>query len=194
MWHRLRPGPLIMGILNVTPDSFSDGGEHFVAEAAVAHAHRMINDGADVIDIGGESTRPGAAPVDAQEQIRRVVPVIAALKPGLPEHVVISADTRVPEVANACLAAGATVVNDISGARAPGMLECIATHNAGVVLMHMQGTPQTMQDAPSYEDVVGEVRAYLLERARKRHSTPGSRRRALPWIRASALANPARTT
>jgi len=157
--------PLIMGILNVTPDSFSDGGLHGSVAAACAHAERMVAEGADIVDVGGESTRPGAAPVTPDEESARVVPVIAALAARLPASVALSVDTRNPGVADAALAAGARIVNDISGARSPGMLETVARHQAGVVLMHMQGTPATMQRNPCYEDVVAEVAEYLLERA-----------------------------
>jgi len=157
--------PLIMGILNVTPDSFSDGGLHGSVAAACAHAERMVAEGADIVDVGGESTRPGAAPVTPDEESARVVPVIAALAARLPASVALSVDTRNPGVADAALAAGARIVNDVSGARSPGMLETVARHQAGVVLMHMQGTPATMQRNPCYEDVVAEVPEYLLERA-----------------------------
>jgi len=157
--------PLIMGILNVTPDSFSDGGLHGSVAAACAHAERMVAEGADIVDVGGESTRPGAAPVTPDEESARVVPVIAALAARLPASVALSVDTRNPGVADAALAAGARIVNDVSGARSPGMLETVARHQAGVVLMHMQGTPATMQRNPCYEDVVAEVAEYLLERA-----------------------------
>ena len=157
--------PLIMGILNVTPDSFSDGGLHGSVGAACVHAEHMVAEGADIIDVGGESTRPGAAPVTPDEECARVVPVIAALAARLPGSVTLSVDTRNPSVADAALAAGARIVNDVSGARAPGMLETVARHEAGVVLMHMQGTPETMQRNPRYRDVVEEVAAYLLARA-----------------------------
>jgi dihydropteroate synthase len=157
--------PLIMGILNLTPDSFSDGGRHSEVDAACAHAMRMAEEGADLIDLGGESTRPGAVPVSAESQLARVLPVLRALLGALPARVALSIDTRSPEVADACLAAGARVVNDVSGAREPGMLEVIARHGAALVLMHMQGTPATMQLEPRYQDVVAEVRDYLLARA-----------------------------
>ncbi|MBX9605208.1 MAG: dihydropteroate synthase [Gammaproteobacteria bacterium] len=157
--------PLIMGILNLTPDSFSDGGRHSEVDAACAYAMRMVEEGADLIDLGGESTRPGAAPVSAETQLARVLPVLRALLGALPARVALSIDTRSPEVADACLAAGARVVNDVSGAREPGMLEVIARHGAALVLMHMQGMPATMQLEPRYQDVVAEVRDYLLARA-----------------------------
>ncbi|MEQ9058050.1 MAG: dihydropteroate synthase [Gammaproteobacteria bacterium] len=157
--------PLIMGILNVTPDSFSDGGQHVDLAGACAHALRMVDEGADIVDIGGESTRPGAQPVSPREELARVLPVIETLATRLPERIALSIDTRRPEVAAAALAAGARIVNDVSGAREPGMLETVARHRAGIVLMHMQGTPATMQQAPRYDDVVGEIRDYLCERA-----------------------------
>jgi dihydropteroate synthase len=146
-----------MGILNVTPDSFSDGGRYLDPEAAVAHGLAMAADGAAVVDVGGESTRPGATPVDAAEERRRVLPVIAALAP----HVRVSIDTRHASVAEAAIEAGATLVNDVSASLFP----VAAAHGVGWVAMHMQGDPATMQDAPRYGDVVGEVRAHLLERA-----------------------------
>src|SRR5262245_27798341 len=138
-----------MGILNVTPDSFSDGGRFEDADAAVAHASRMIEDGADVIDVGGESTRPGSDPVPAEDEIARVRPVIerlAELHPAIP----VSIDTRKAEVASAALEAGATIVNDVSGGGDPEVFAATSTHDAGVVLMHMQGDPKTMQVAPTY--------------------------------------------
>jgi dihydropteroate synthase len=150
--------PLIMGVLNVTPDSFSDGGQFLDLDRAVAHAREMIAAGADIIDIGGESTRPGAAPVGADEELRRVIPVIERL-PG----VLVSIDTTKAVVAERALAAGARIVNDISALRFDArMPEVIGP--AGVVLMHMQGTPATMQQSPRYDDVVAEVREFLRER------------------------------
>jgi dihydropteroate synthase len=157
--------PLLMGILNVTPDSFSDGGQFLELDAARAAAERMVADGADIIDIGGESTRPGAPAVDAATQLARVLPVITALKRALPDNIVLSVDTRSVEVADAVLAAGARIINDVSAGGAAGMLDTVAAHGAGIVLMHMQGTPETMQQSPRYDDVVGEVRDYLLARA-----------------------------
>ena len=152
-----------MGILNVTPDSFSDGGSHFDGESALAQARRMISEGADLIDIGGESTRPGAKPVAAGEEICRTVPVIAALRAewdGL-----ISIDTSKAGVAVAALAAGADIVNDVSGLLADGEMAGIcAASGCGVVVMHMRGSPETMQAAPQYADVVAEVRAFFVER------------------------------
>jgi dihydropteroate synthase len=155
----------VMGILNVTPDSFSDGGHHAGHAAALAHARRMIVEGADIIDIGGESTRPGALPVSADEETARTVPVIAALRgewDGL-----ISIDTMKSAVAAAALAAGADIVNDVSGLRAdPEMAGVCAEGGCGVVVMHMQGEPRTMQQAPHYADVVAEVRDFFAERLR----------------------------
>ncbi len=146
-----------MGVLNVTPDSFSDGGLWLDPDAAVSHGLRMVAEGADVIDVGGESTRPGAEPVGLDEELRRVVPVVEALT----AHVRVSFDTRKAEVAEAAIEAGATLVNDVSASLAP----VAAAHNVGWVAMHMQGDPRTMQQAPAYDDVVAEVRAFLVERA-----------------------------
>lgn len=154
----------IMGILNVTPDSFSDGGVYVGVDAAVAQAERMLDDGADWIDVGGESTRPGAAPVTADEELRRVVPVIAAIMTRRPAAA-ISVDTTKAAVAAAALAAGARMVNDISaGTGDAAMLSTVARAGARYVAMHMQGTPQTMQAAPRYGDVVHDVRDYLSAR------------------------------
>ena len=151
---------LIMGVLNVTPDSFSDGGKFLDIESAVEHAKEMSRAGADIIDIGGESTRPGAAPVSAEEELRRVLPVIEGLR-----GMVVSVDTTKAAVAEQALAAGARIVNDISGLRHDlRMVEVVRNAGAGVVLMHMQGTPQTMQQSPHYDDVIAEVRAFLAER------------------------------
>jgi dihydropteroate synthase len=154
---------LVMGILNVTPDSFSDGGRFADPNAAVEHGSRLIDDGADIVDVGGESTRPGSEPVSAEEELGRVRPVIEGLVQRHPAHP-ISIDTRKAEVAGAALEAGATIVNDVSGARDPAMFDTVREHNASMVLMHMQGDPRTMQEAPSYEDVVAEVKEYLRER------------------------------
>ena len=154
---------LIMGILNVTPDSFSDGGKFVDPEQAVARGLQMISEGADIIDIGGESTRPGSKPVPAREEIRRTIPIIAELKKqscGL-----ISIDTRNAETARAAIAAGADIINDISALADPQMVNVAAETGAGLVLMHMQGTPQTMQNDPRYGDVVSEVGRFLEERA-----------------------------
>lgn len=153
-----------MGILNVTPDSFSDGGLFVERGAAVQHALEMAEQGAAVVDVGGESTRPGAQPVSAAEEAGRVVPVIEELArraPGL----VISVDTSKPEVAAQALAAGASIVNDVTAGRDPRMLELVAGAGAGIVLMHMRGTPQTMQQDTRYTHVVAEVAAFLAERA-----------------------------
>jgi len=156
--------PLIMGILNVTPDSFSDGGKYSTVKAAVTQAEKMLADGADIIDIGGESTRPGSEPVPASEQIRRVVPVIEAIK-GLSSHLLISIDTTLAEVAEAAIGAGADLINDVSGGTGDAkMLTLAARLDVPIVLMHNQGTPKTMQDNPYYDDVVGEVVAVLRER------------------------------
>jgi len=154
---------LVMGIVNVTPDSFSDGGMFDDPKDAVAHGLRLAEEGADLVDVGGESTRPGAEPVPATEERRRVLPVIEALhaaRPDLP----ISIDTRHAAIAIDALAAGACVVNDISGGSDDEMLPVVAKGGAGVVLMHMRGEPGTMQDAPMYDDVVEEVHEYLRER------------------------------
>lgn len=149
-----------MGILNVTPDSFSDGGVHADVASAVAHARRMIDAGADMIDIGGESTRPGSAEVTVAEELDRVLPVVAALRAEFP-HARLSIDTRHAEVARATLLAGADVVNDITGLADPAMRQVCAELPCGVVLMHMQGEPGTMQQNPRYDDVVAEVRAFF---------------------------------
>ncbi len=152
-----------MGVLNVTPDSFSDGGQHISPSVALAHAEVMVAAGADLIDVGGESTRPGAATVSVEEEIRRVVPVIAALAQRCP--VPLSIDTQKPEVARAALLAGASIVNDIAANRTDAaMWECVREFRAGYVAMHMQGTPQTMQAQPTYTDVVGEVDGFFTDR------------------------------
>ena len=155
--------PLVMGVLNVTPDSFSDGGRFFSAEAAVARAEQMADEGADLIDVGGESTRPGSDPVDDDEQIRRVVPVITEVAKRV--RAVISIDTARAAVVQAALDAGAHVVNDISaGTDDPGLLPLVARCRAPLILMHMQGRPKTMQQNPFYEDVTAEVAGFLNER------------------------------
>ena len=152
-----------MGVLNVTPDSFSDGGRYSSVEAAIGHGVEMAGQGAGIIDVGGESTRPGADPVPARDELERVIPVVA----GLTERgIAVSIDTAKPEVARAALEAGALVVNDVTGLADPLMAPLAAEFSAGVVIMHMQGQPRDMQDDPHYEDVVGEVRDYLLARAR----------------------------
>jgi dihydropteroate synthase len=152
-----------MGILNVTPDSFSDGGQFADHAAAIAQAKQMLIDGADIIDIGGESTRPGAGPVDADEELRRVLPVIRAL--ATETDAIISIDTSKATVARAALEAGAQIVNDVSAMSAdPAMAATVAEFGAGVVLMHMQGTPREMQDNPQYDNVVSEICNYLQDR------------------------------
>ena len=150
-----------MGIVNVTPDSFSDGGQLHDAQAAIAHALKLREQGADILDVGGESTRPGAETVPADEEIRRVVPVIEALAQA---DCLVSVDTRKPEVMRVALAAGAAMVNDVAALQAAGALEAVAASGAAVCLMHMQGNPQGMQQAPRYADVVGEVKQFLLAR------------------------------
>ncbi len=149
-----------MGIVNVTPDSFSDGGAHFDAERAIKHGKSLVAEGADILDIGGESTRPGAAPVDIEEEKRRVVPVIEGLRAA---GVAISCDTSKPEIMEAALDAGASIVNDVRALRIGG-IGIIAARGASVILGHMQGEPATMNVEPRYEDVVAEVRAFLAER------------------------------
>src|SRR4051794_13161695 len=156
-WRTVRA--LVMGVLNVTPDSFSDGGRWLDADAAVARGLEMAAEGADVVDVGGESTRPGAEPVDEAEERSRVLPVIEALA----SHVRVSVDTRKPGVAEAALAAGATLLNDVSAS----LHEVAAAAGAGWVAMHMQGDPRTMQSAPTYGDVVAEVRDFLVARAER---------------------------
>jgi len=147
---------LIMGVLNVTPDSFSDGGEFFTAEKAIEQGKRMAAEGAQIIDVGGESTRPGAEAVSVGEELARVLPVIAKLRKTISSS--ISIDTSKAEVARAALAAGASIINDVTGGRGdPEMLPLVAESGAGFIIMHMQGTPRTMQAAPHYGDVVGEV-------------------------------------
>ena len=151
-----------MGIVNVTADSFSDGGRFLDPGWAIEHGLALLRDGAGMLDVGGESTRPGAPPVPAAVEEKRVVPVIEGL---VREGVAVSVDTMKPEVMRAAIAAGASVVNDVNAFRAPGAVEAVATSGVGVVAMHMQGTPATMQQAPAYGDVVAEVIAYLRERA-----------------------------
>jgi dihydropteroate synthase len=151
-----------MGVVNVTPDSFSDGGRWFGADAAVAHGLALVAAGADLLDVGGESTRPGADPVDADAEADRVLPVVARLaaESGVP----VSIDTAKAEVAGAAVAAGARIVNDVTAGRDPDMFGVVARAGVGFVAMHMQGVPRTMQDAPHYDDVVGEVAAFLAAR------------------------------
>lgn len=153
--------PLIMGIVNVTPDSFSDGGLYASTGPAVAHAKVLLDEGADILDIGGESTRPGASPVPLEEERRRVLPVIEALVDcGLP----ISIDTQKPEMMKDAIAAGASMVNDVNALTAPGALEAVAGSRAAICLMHKRGDPRTMQEDPQYDDVVREVYAFLAYR------------------------------
>ncbi|MCW5594240.1 MAG: dihydropteroate synthase [Rhodocyclaceae bacterium] len=166
--------PLVMGIVNVTPNSFSDGGRHFDAARAVMHGRQLVEEGADMLDVGGESSRPGAHSVSTEEELRRVLPVIEALADcGVP----LSVDTVKPEVMRRAVAAGASVINDISALRAPEALVAAAESGAAVCLMHMQGEPRTMQTAPSYGDVVKEVRAFLAVRvaAVQKAGIPGER-------------------
>jgi dihydropteroate synthase len=153
--------PLVMGVVNVTPDSFSDGGLYLGAPQAVAHARRLIEEGADILDIGGESTRPGAPPVALEEERRRVLPVLEALAGCA---VPVSVDTRKPQLMVEAIAAGAAMVNDVTALTAGGALEAVASTTAAVCLMHMQGDPRTMQLNPVYDDVTGEVRCYLAAR------------------------------
>ena len=154
--------PQVMGIVNVTPDSFSDGGAHDTADAAVAHALRLVEEGADALDIGGESTRPGAAEVEVEEELRRVVPVIERLAAQV--AVPISIDTSKPEVMRAAVQAGAGMINDVYGLRREGALDAAAALGVPVCLMHMQGEPRSMQADPHYEDVVAEVHGFFTQR------------------------------
>src|SRR4029450_435842 len=154
--------PCVMGILNVTPDSFSDGGRFHDIGQALAHAHRMIDEGAAIIDIGGESTRPGSNPVDIDEELRRVLPLVRSLAPKV--SVPISVDTTKHQVMQAAIDAGAGMINDILALRTPGAMEAVAASKVAVCLMHMQGEPRTMQFEPHYEDVVREVHQFLRER------------------------------
>ena len=157
--------PLLMGILNVTPDSFSDGGRYESTEKALAHAQRMLEEGADILDVGGESTRPYSISVSSGQQIHRVIPVIKAIRKHLSPTIPISIDTRLSAVARLALAEGATIINDVSaGLTDPDILKLAADADCPIILMHMQGTPQTMQNAPQYTHVVDEVIHHLLER------------------------------
>lgn len=155
--------PLVMGIVNVTPDSFSDGGQFSSTSLAIEHALKLVKEGADILDIGGESTRPNAEPVSLEEELRRVIPVIEGLAQRC--KVPLSIDTYKPQVMRAAIAAGANMVNDVRGLQEPGAIEAVAASDAGVCLMHMPGTPKTMQNDPRYDDVTAEVRNFLLERA-----------------------------
>jgi dihydropteroate synthase len=157
---------LVMGIVNVTPDSFSDGGCHAATDAAVAHGLELVGQGADILDIGGESTRPGAVPVALEEELRRVLPVVEGLlrKTAVP----LSIDTYKAAVARACLSAGAHIVNDVTALTGdPEMFETVRASGAGVILMHMQGTPATMQNAPHYDDVVRDISRFLVQRVQE---------------------------
>ena len=154
--------PCVMGILNVTPDSFSDGGRFFAVNTALEQARRMVKDGAAIIDVGGESTRPGAAPVKVDDDLRRVIPVIEAIAAELP--VPVSVDTSKPQVMRAAVAAGAGAINDVNALRARGALEAARESDVPVCLMHMRGEPRTMQREPVYRDLVGEVYEFLLHR------------------------------
>ena len=157
--------PLVMGIVNVTPDSFFDGGQYYDPQRAVAHALRLVAEGADLLDIGAESTRPGALPVDEHEERRRLLPVVSAVARAV--SVPISVDTSKAEVARAALDAGAVMVNDVTALRGDrAMVDVVAEAGAGLVVMHMQGIPETMQQAPHYDDVVGDVAQFLAERSR----------------------------
>ena len=158
------PRPLVMGIVNVTPDSFSDGGQFLRTDAAVAHALDLVKQGADLLDIGGESTRPGSTPVPVEEELRRVLPVVTALSKEA--QVPLSIDTSKAEVARQCLAAGAHIINDVTALADSQMMEVAKQFQAGAILMHMQGTPQTMQINPHYENVVDDVARWLDERRR----------------------------
>jgi len=153
-----------MGVLNVTPDSFSDGGRYPTLQVAIAHGRDMVEQGADLIDVGGESTRPGAEPVAVDDELSRVVPLVAALAA---DGIAVSIDTAKPEVARSALEAGAIVVNDVTGLTHPAIAPLTAEFSAGVVIMHMQGEPRTMQADPHYDDVVAEVTDFLVQRARR---------------------------
>ena len=153
--------PLIMGIVNVTPDSFSDGGRYVSAANATCHALRLIEQGADLVDIGGESTRPGSNQVSVEEEMRRIMPVVEAL---VERNVPVSVDTSKPEVMRAAIAAGAAMINDVNALRAEGALEAVAASGAAACLMHMQGEPRSMQVEPHYNDVVAEVKDFLQQR------------------------------
>ncbi len=162
----LAQAPILMGVLNVTPDSFSDGGKYLNPDDAVKHALKMVKQGAQIIDIGGESTRPGSEPVPVDEQISRIKPVLESLRSK--SDVIISIDTTQSEVAKTCLQAGANMINDISALRTDDkMAKVIAKHKAAIVLMHMQGDPQTMQEKPKYLNIIKEIKDFLLQAAEK---------------------------
>jgi len=159
--------PLIMGVVNITPDSFSDGGSFATASTALAHARRLVDEGADLIDIGGESTRPGAGGVALEEERRRVLPVLEQLAGGT---VPVSIDTQKPELMREAIAAGASMINDVNALQAPGALAAVAQSGVAVCLMHMQGTPADMQTDPHYDDVVAEVLEFFGDRMRAAHA------------------------
>jgi dihydropteroate synthase len=161
--HQAPDRPRVMGILNVTPDSFSDGGRFVDLDVAIAHGVRLHEEGADLVDVGGESTRPGAAPVSLEEELRRVIPVVKALAA---RGIAISVDTMKPGVMRAAIDAGASMINDVNAFRAEGAIEAVAAAPVDVCVMHIQGTPTSMQSDPRYDDVVAEVSAYLRDRAR----------------------------
>ena len=169
-----RARPLVMGVVNVTPDSFSDGGCFLKTDAAVSHGMRLMESGADIVDVGGESTRPGASPVSAEAEKRRVLPAVEKLSArGVP----VSADTMKPSVMRAALESGAVAINDVNAFRARGAVSVVAESDCGIIATHMSGTPRTMQDAPRYGDVVSEVRGFLLRRAKVLESAGVSRDR-----------------
>ena len=153
--------PLVMGVVNITPDSFSDGGRFLDAPEAIAHARKLAEEGADIIDIGGESTRPGAAPVSEAEELQRVIPVLEKIP-----DLCVSVDSRRPNVMRAALQAGASMVNDVQALQAPGAMEAVRESKCAICLMHMKGEPATMQREPHYDDVVREVKEFLAERLR----------------------------
>lgn len=169
--------PHVMGIVNVTPDSFSDGGKFAQTDLAIEHALSLVKDGADILDIGGESTRPDAEPVSLQKELERVIPVIEKLVNQV--DIPISIDTYKPAVMQAAIAAGASIVNDVRALQEDGALDVLTATNAGVCLMHMQGTPKTMQLNPQYNDVVGEVKAFLQQRLQVCEATGIARERIL---------------
>jgi dihydropteroate synthase len=158
---KLSDDPLIMGIINVTPDSFSDHGLYITTEKAIEHAERLIQEGADILDIGGESTRPGSMNVGLEEELRRVIPVVEILSQ---KNIPVSVDTSKPEVMQAAISAGASIINDVNALQAPGAIEIVARSNAMVCFMHMKGKPRSMQDNPQYVDVVSEVKSFLQQR------------------------------
>jgi dihydropteroate synthase len=166
--------PLVMGIVNVTADSFSDGGRYLDLDRAISHGEQLAAEGADLVDVGGESTRPGAAPVPIDEELARVIPVVSALAA---KGIAVSVDTMKPEVMHAAAQAGCAMLNDVNGFRAPGAIEAAVASGAAICAMHMQGTPATMQSDPRYDDVVVEVRDFLASRARALEAAGVSRER-----------------